>query len=227
MDLKINISTNSSCNIVVEDQTQYLPEDSTAIIRNQFKKSDTFSFAVLEHKDKYGKAVFMNGPQEFPITFDGKFIVHFIVLPSKEWVEKAGSQLDLYSKVYYTDGTNFYILDSIEKPVKIEEILEINSVGTSISKISKEYVSICFLYKCYLNLCKQILNSRILNSCQKRQNLSELTYKRDLAWSAINVVRYLVEFRQLDEATRIIDQITQCNGVCSDLKQRDYGCGCK
>ena len=234
MQLNINISTNSSCHIVLEDITNYQSEDSWDIIGSStFKKSDTAAFCIVEHKGSYGKILSHNRQENLtvPITFDGKFIVHYIVLPTKEWVENkylptvgTGSISSL--KVYYTDGESFYKKGSTDEKVTIEEILNIDTSGTTISKINKEYVSICFLYKCYLNLCKQILSSQINTTCKKQLNISDLIYKRDLAWSAINVVKYLVEFRQLDEATRIIDQITQCNGICQNTTRSNYGCGC-
>ena len=57
---------------------------------------------------------------------------------------------------------------------------------------------------------------------------SELIYKRDLVWMAINVVKYLTQCEQLAEADRVIKTIQGCNGLCvsTNLTNSTNGCGC-
>jgi hypothetical protein len=47
-------------------------------------------------------------------------------------------------------------------------------------------------------------------------------------WMAINVISYLVEFKQLAEAQRVLERISSCNGVCNNnsYKTKTNGCGC-
>lgn len=63
----------------------------------------------------------------------------------------------MYESVYYTDGTNVYKYNpktrDTTQVTDLSEIIEINPVNTTISVTSKDYVSICFLTKCYINLC--------------------------------------------------------------------------
>lgn len=244
MDLNINIQTNGSCSVVVQDNTEYLPEESTGTVKGKFKYSDTVSVDILHYnkiKDPYYSNPTYSSRTEqkkyikIPVSQDGWFEVVHLVLPSEEWFQREsyktrGSALDLYNIVYYSDGERVYkYVNGSSQEITIDEVLEINPVDTTISRISKNFVSICFLRKCYINLCQQIFNDRGFSQCQSKNNVdSELVYKRDLVWMAINVIKYLTECEQLYEVERIIETIQGCNGLCSssDVSSKVGGCGC-
>ena len=243
MDLKIDIITNETCKVLVQDNSEYLAENIESVVKNKFKYSDTISIDVVQHNKLEEAEVKVSTYSlhtnkediEIPIKFDGWFTIHHIVLPSDVWVYKelskeTGSAIPLYSIVYFTDGKGVY--KYINKQVvaaSIEEVLEINPINTTISKTQKDYVSICFLKKCYINLCQQIFENRGFSSCWNKNNIdSELVYKRDLVWMAINVIKYLTKCEQLYEVERIIEQINGCNGLCnkSNITSKVSGCGC-
>jgi hypothetical protein len=46
-----------------------------------------------------------------------------------------------------------------------------------------------------------------------------------LLWSAINTIIYLAETEQFEEAERLLERITNCNGLCEN-NQSNCGCGC-
>lgn len=243
MDLNINIITDLHCKVLIEDNTDYLKESSTNVSKGQFKYSETSSIIVLQH-NKTSETV-VKAPRfnhhstnkiEVPIEFDGWFTINYIVLPNKSWFDQekakqSGSALGLYDYVYFADGDYIYKYISGEiYSASVEEVLEINPLNTTISKVSQDYISICFLQKCYINLCQQIFNDRGLTSCWNKNSVdSELVFKRDMVWMAINVIKYLTEFNQLAEVERIIEQITSCNGLCksnSTNQSKSSGCGC-
>lgn len=246
MDLKIKIITCNACDnckVTVQDNSTYLPEDSTGVVKGKFKFSETISIDVLQ-LNKTSEIVYINPTYTdhstvkettLQVGSDGWFSLVHLVLPSVEWFNKEkakteGSALGLYDIVYFIDGDVIYkyINQSIQQ-VDISEILEINPVNTTISKTSEDFVSICFLRKCYINLCKQILDNRGFSSCWNKNKIdSELIYKRDLVWMAINVIKYLTECEQLAEVERIIEIINGCNGLCtsSNSSNNSNGCGC-
>lgn len=246
MDLKIKIITCNACDnckVTVQDNSTYLPEDSTGVVKGKFKFSETVSIDVLQ-LNKTLESVYINPTYTshstvedttLQVSSDGWFSLVHLVLPSVEWFDKEkakteGSALDLYNIVYYIDGNTIYKYtnQSIQQ-VDISEILEINPVNTTISKTSEDFVSICFLRKCYINLCKQILDNRGFSSCWNKNKIdSELIYKRDLVWMAINVIKYLTECKQLAEVERIVEIINGCNGLCSssNSSNKASGCGC-
>lgn len=243
MDLKINITTSDSCKVIVQDLSTYLPEDYAGYVKYKFKKSQTVAIDVLEINkttgSEYGKptyTVYKNTDQvELPVHFDGWFTVNHIILPSKEWfdserVKPEGSLVNAYDIVYYSDGHSIRkYSNGQDTESSVAEVLEINPYNTTISRTEKDYVSICFLRKCYINLCQQIFNDRGFSSCWSKNSIdSELVYKRDLAWMAINVIKYLTECEQLAEVERIIESLHGCNGLCnsSNITSKTNGCGC-
>lgn len=243
MELNIDVTTSDSCKVIVQDTSQYLSEDFTGTVKGKFKYSDTMAIDVLQHNKTqetiYRDPVYTphqdSQPIVVPVEFDGWFDVIHIVLPTKEWFEReynktSGSALGLYDIVYFCDGSSIYkYVGGAMLQATLEEVLEVNPVNTTISKTDKDYVSICFLRKCYINLCQQIFNDRGFSSCWNKNSVdSELVYKRDLVWMAINVIKYLTECEQLAEVERIIETIQGCNGLCasSNITSRTNGCGC-
>lgn len=246
MELKIKVCTRESCRVAVEDLTGtggkgYLEEDDASSALCRFRRSDTSSFSLLQHNKAEGgelqPAVF-GGKAELPVKFDGWFTVMHVVLPVKAWFdrEKAkekGSILGQYETVYYLDGTDIYKYvpknNSGTEKATVEEVVGRNTEGTTISKACEDYVSICFLRKCFISLAKEILDDRSMSVCQDRNGIDpDLLFRRDYVWMALNVIRYLVRFGQLAEAERIIESIAGCNGLCKDefKAMQSPGCGC-
>ena len=243
MELNINVTTSDSCKIIVSDISTYLAEDFSGTVKGKFKYSDTVSIDVLQH-NKTTETIYRDPiytkhdtlqPINIPVEFDGWFDVIHLVLPSIEWftreIDKSeGSAFGLYDLVYFSDGIDIYkYLDGNVSQVTINEVLEVNPINTTISKTNRDYVSICFLRKCYINLCQQIFEDRGFSRCWNKNKVdSELIYKRDLVWMAINVIKYLTECEQLAEVERIIETIQGCNGLCvsSNLTSKTNGCGC-
>ena len=238
MELNINITTSDKCKIVVQDVSTYLAEDFSGIVKGKFKYSDTISIDVLQHNQTL-KTIYTKHDTlksiDIPIGFDGQFSLVHLVIPNIEWFNKElekteGSALGLYDIVYFSDGTDIYkYINGETSQVTIDEILEINSVDTTISRISRDFVSICFLRKCYINLCQQIFEDRGFSRCWNKNKVdSELIYKRDLVWMSINVIEYLTQCKQLAEVERIIETIQGCNGLCasSSIISKTNGCGC-
>lgn len=246
MELKIKIITCNACDnckVTVQDNSTYLSEDNVGTVKGKFKFSDTISIDILQLNKPY-EAIYLNptftdhsslGNSTLQVSSDGWYSLVHIVLPSKEWFERElnkqeGSALGLYNLVYFASNNKVYkYINGNTSQVDLSEILEVNPVNTTISRTSEDFVSICFLRKCYINLCKQILNDRGFSSCWNKNKVdSELIYKRDLVWTAINVIKYLTECKQLAEVERIIETIQGCNGLCvsSKLISTTNGCGC-
>lgn len=167
------------------------------------------------------------------ITRDGWIEVVGIVLPTKEWVDNNQTLIqNSYNSVYYIDnGTIFKINPKVSMtPTQITDygdLLIPYIKNTTISRISEDCICIWNLENCYINLCKQIFNQNY-SRCSKKD--SDLAYKRDLLWMAINVIRYYSEIHCRETETlysiqRIIDEITGCNKLCNITTKRN-DCGC-
>lgn len=246
MDLSINISTCTACDtckVTVTDKSEYLSEDSTGTVKGKFKFSETASVDVLQlngtSETEYLNPTYTDHSEEttvdLNISKDGWYSLVHLVLPTIDWfntqlAKTEGSALGLYDIVYYIDGDTIYkYINETSSQVTLEEVLEVNETNTTISKTSKDFISICFLRKCYISLCKQIFEDRGMSSCWNKNKVdSELVYKRDLLLMAINVIKYLTECEQLAEVQRILENIQGCNGLCSssDTTTKTSGCGC-
>lgn len=236
MILKIELNQNKN-KISIIDKSQYMPEGNDYMVNTNFKlkKSDSASITLLfannySDKSQYQTASF---DCQIPVNFDSWYTVYYIVLPTKNWVYQNQVIADLFSLVFYIENNKIY---RYSKQGVDEELLDyselihyadLTDVKHNISIASQDFMSICFLQKCYVNLCQQIFKDKNFVRCSNKVDHS-LSYTRDLVWMALNVIKYMVEMNQLFEAQRILEIIYSCNGVCKNGNSKFYesNCGC-
>ena len=238
MELKINTDINKNQIIVTDVSTTYLEEDDPSFSLNCFRKSDTQSIVIASINKLKGEEVATSTIGNIiNIDRDGWLTIYYLVLPTKEWfirASKASNILDLYDIVYYVSKGNVYWYQSntqefgqVHQLQELIDLAQLPNVKTTLSYAKADRVSIFNLEKCYINLCQQIFESRGFSQCYNKNNIdSELIYKRDLVWMAINIIKYLAECNQPYEVERIIELLYSCNGVCGDKKVRSNGKGC-
>lgn len=238
MELKINTDINKNQIIVTDVSTTYLEEDDPSFSLNCFRKSDTQSIVIASINKLKGEEVATSTIGNIiNIDRDGWLTIYYLVLPTKEWfirASKTSNILDLYDIVYYVSKGNVYWYQSdtqefgqVHQLQELIDLAQLPNVKTTLSYAKADRVSIFNLEKCYINLCQQIFESRGFSQCYNKNNIdSELIYKRDLVWMALNVIKYLAECNQPYEVERIIELLYSCNGVCGDKKVRSNGKGC-
>ena len=132
---------------------------------------------------------------------------------------------DQTKPVYYYNS-NFYFN---EQKVDLQELVELNTNITELEINYTYFFQICRLKRCYIDIAKKVIDNSTSIKCSKSIiNKNEDIYKRDLLWSAINVIQYLVEYQQFEEADYLLKRITGCNGLCNcnnQEKEQDCGCG--
>ena len=74
---------------------------------------------------------------------------------------------------------------------------------------TRDTFSICNLMKCYIKHAEDFLRSRMARCVDNIH-----AFERDLVWTTINVIRYLIHFNQFEEAQRILEEINYCNNIC-------------
>lgn len=245
MKLTLLIETGETCSFKLLDTTcgdlGYLPESSQDFIKDRFKFKDTIGIVQLVLNKTKGSEVIQEPTFiDHRVTsdwitlnsnFDGWFTLTYIVIPNEEWFNSHQDYLQLYQTVYYSDGVDIYkYFNGESQKVDLQELVERNEEDTTISKYTQDFTSICFLKKCFINLCKQIFEQRGFSKCVTRGNVDQqLIYNRDLIWMTLNTISYLTEFEQLAEAERVIELFEEtCNGICKSYN-REYdriGCGC-
>lgn len=238
MELSIKTNINNNQISITDLSTSYLEESDESTPLNHFRKSETESlvFASINKISKDEEVFAHTFGNVLNIDRDGWLKIYYLVLPTKEWFLRVFQKLGIYDIVYYISKNKVYwyqpSTQDFGEVIKLKEILDIAqlpNVKTSISIVKEDKISICNLQKCYVNLCQQILESRGFTQCWNKNSIdSELIYKRDLVWMAMNVIKYMVECSQLYEAERIIELLHSCNGVCSNKKVENNvkGCGC-
>lgn len=238
MELKINTDINKNQIIVTDVSTTYLEENDPSFSLNCFRKSDTQSIVIASINKLKGEEVATSTIGNIiNIDRDGWLTIYYLVLPTKEWfirASKTSNILDLYDIVYYVSKGNVYWYQSntqefgqVHQLQELIDLAQLPNVKTTLSYAKADRVSIFNLEKCYINLCQQIFESRGFSQCYNKNNIdSELIYKRDLVWMALNVIKYLAECNQPYEVERIIELLYSCNGVCGDKKVRSNGKGC-
>ena len=203
-------------------------------------QSKTYNYIATE--DAYNNVVENNymaleskDISEFQLKNDGKYTAYHMIIPTKQWVDKYDSDtlLQNYAYLYYYDSGNIYkSLDGgkTSEITSADLIKEVNITGSTLYRCKKETFSLCFLYKCYINYCKQVLEQDISKCITKD---SDLVFRRDFVWMTINVVKYYLENGQLDEAQRLLEETMSCNGFCKSnilkyslTNNTVSGCGC-
>lgn len=196
----IKIKNDRNCNIIIEDSFE---DGFIQVYILKYINQETNQIILRKKSSEEVK---------FKYKGDGQYTICKLSVP-----------LDT-SKPYYFKEDKFY---NFFNEVSLKEILEVNP---NISKINPEYIyyfSTCQLRKCFINICQEIFDSQT-SICNKSNVDGFLTYKRDLLWSALNVIEYLIDMCQIEEAQRLLDEITDCNGLCPKSKElnKSTGCGC-
>lgn len=144
----------------------------------------------------------------FPTTVDGFYTLITVLVPKDP------------SNYFYYKNEKFY--HNIEE-VTIQEIIETNPHLSNITPIYDYYFLTIRLRKCYVEACQEIFN----NQHRCKGNIDpDLSYKRDLIWSALNVIQYMAELDQYEEAQRLLEELTSCNGICQTSSERSK-CNCR
>lgn len=199
----MNISINYSDQILtVIDTSLYLKEDSIAIVKNNFKFSESMSVTVIRQnmlkEDKILLIAIGKEKRESSvyIPFDGCFTITHFILPTTEWFNNK-SQVEFYEKdkIIYGDGENIYYKN---KQISVECLLQMDLEDTTVQKLEKNYVSINNLRSKFIEQCRLTFKNRI-NNKDTNCDLGNL-------WSVINLLEYYTNKNQLREIQRIIEK---------------------
>lgn len=201
------------CDKIVSDK------DCNTIVKNEgfsFNYVYVYILQLNKVKDKsISQTFFKTDPTQeikFTIGQDGYYTLCKLKVP-----------LDTSMPYYYKDGKFMY------KGIKEVTLYELLSVDPEISQLKITYYyyfQLCRLRKCYIDIVNKILNDRASINCNNTGVNKEDIYKRDLLLSAINVISYLAEMEQFEEAERLLERISSCNGLCDTASSNSCGCGC-
>lgn len=196
------IITDKNCNIIIEDNTFNCNYVQVFILKLNNSKDNSPTQITIK-TNRHQKLLFNS-------KGDGFYTVCKLTIPIDE------------SKPYYYKDEKFY--HNIQE-VSLQELVDVNPQFSEIKIEYMYYFSTCNLKKCFISICQDIFKQQS-SICNKSNIDNALIYKRDLLWSALNVIKYLAEMDQLEEAQRLLEEITQCNGLCSSESNFISNCGC-
>lgn len=239
-----------------KDNDEYLNEtDEITVSTRNYAYSQTITLNVITSIKSSGEETIQRydivehnidciDESEMEMPIDGLYEVTHIILPTDTWLkyvlERNPAALIAYNSIYYYDTLTESFMKYVDKEsisVEIEEILEINAIPpssvdektTTIIRGDKNTFCICHINECFYKLCKNLLVD-LPTRCKNRvDDIKSLIYNRDIIWMAINVIKYLIELSQYYEAQRVLEDITQCGGICDSIeisKNGGTGCGC-
>lgn len=242
MEFSIDIHTNLNGEIIIEDfsreYNQYIDEDLEVVTSyDSYKYSECATLNCITKVSMNSITlidVLLNEHNEeldscsFHVMQDGYYIIDHIIIPNLKWLENSSDEYkEYYETIYVTDSEKIYkVVNGQLEECTIKELMERNIEGTTIKKCKVEVFFTGHLQECYINYCKKLYEF-LLNKCYSN-NIQDLTYARDFIWMTLNIIDYLVGFKQFMEAERLLAMFEQCGGFCNDKKLhgRKPGCNC-
>lgn len=198
------IITDNTCNIIVQNDPYSAEYVYVYILQwNPSNRNKARNQMVI--KESIDQDIIFN------IGEDGFYTLCTIPVP-----------LDESKPYYYKDGF-FYNQDG---QVEIQDIVNTDPEETGINATYEYYFSTCWLRRCYIKYAQEILDSHNSSVCNSNNVDLNVIYKRDLIWSALNVIQYMIEFDQYEEAQRVLERIETCNGLCERSQTGGGSCGC-
>ena len=199
-----------NCNKIITDK------NCNTIIQNEAFNPNYVYIYILQLNKYDGKTysqIFVRTQKEEKIVFnirqDGYYTLCRLIVPLSD------------KEPYYYKNEKIY---KGLREVSLDEIINVNPEVSHIKMAFYYYFQLCNLRKCYVDAASKVLNSAASIRCDSKVSHQDI-YKRDLLWSAINVISYLADMEQFEEAERLLEKVTGCNGLC-DNNNVKCGCGC-
>ena len=195
------IISDIDCNTIV--QNEEFDENYVYVYIMQLNKSDGNTVSQVFLREKYEEEI------KFTIKQDGFYTLCRLIVSK-----------DPSNYFYFKDGKFYKNIQEVD----FNEMINTNPEVSNLDITYFYYFQLCKLRKCFTKVASSIINDRASIRCN--QNVSnENIYKRDLIWSTLNIISYLTEMEQFEEAERLLERVTGCNGIC-DQEETSRGCGC-
>lgn len=256
MEFSIDIHNSLQGDITIEDFSKeygyYAPEgtsypnsfieevDGVSTLKYKYSKTVTLNTILKVNVDEaILQDVLIHTHEDnvdvcnFHVDEDGYYVINHFVLPTKEWYDSYLQSQDQELKDFIKEGIYFIQDNKLKKVVnneiqdaEVKELLERNYEGTNILHCKIDVFFNGNLQQCFINYCKKLYDS-LLNTC-KPSNYDSDIYARDFIWMTLNIIDYLVGFKQFLEAERIIEQFKSCGGFCqnTDTHKNYSSCEC-
>lgn len=162
---------------------------------------------------------------------DGLFMYYCLQIKTKSTLLAEDPSMDLSIRVYcdFVDGNwilynGFDIVDTNEKLNLVFE----NKTEDDAGLVTKPIFSICRLHNCLETKLRSYIFDT-LKTCGQYPECNKDSYDdyiRNFLFSTVFILRQLICQERYAEATRILDSINNCNGICEDTRSNSNKCNC-
>lgn len=162
---------------------------------------------------------------------DGLFMYYCLQIKTKSTLLAEDPSMDLSIRVYcdFVDGNwvlynGFDIVDTNEK---LNFVFE-NKTEDDAGLVTKPIFSICRLHNCLETKLRSYIFDT-LKTCGQYPECNKDSYDdyiRNFLFSTVFILRQLICQERYAEATRILDSINNCNGICEDTRSNSNKCNC-
>lgn len=200
------------CDKIISDK-----DCNTIIQEEEFNPEYVYIYILQLNKfdgNKVSQVILRTDPSielKFTIGQDGYYTLCKLEVP-----------IDTSMPYHYKDGKFTY---RGLREATLEELVNLNPEVSKLKITYYQYFQLCNLRKCYVEAASKVLNERTSIQCNNTGVNQEDIYKRDLLLSAFNVISYLAEMEQYEEAQRLLERISGCNGLCKSSNKCNCGCG--
>ena len=240
-NIMFKIKQSCNCNLVITDTSNcYYDNSSEEFMKFTYEDTITLDIVTLEKTDgprllavvytTHEKGKNLN-EVNLPLGNDGLININHIIIPTVSWYNKQKNKehntLNKYKNIYVSDGKRLYKLENKH----LNEIDPTNLIindwfdETTIFKSQQFLFLTCYLTKCYVNLCNQVIKELAKNKNAKNGHYSgecsnvnneakDLIYNKDLVYITLNVINYLTQDCLFEEAEQILENIQSCKGIC-------------
>ena len=167
---------------------------------------------------------------------DGLFMYYCLQIKTKETVlsgniEHKPEEEYLSLRVYCDFVDNKWILYNGLQEVKTNDDLNLiftNKTEYDAGLVTKPIFSICRLHNCLETKLRSYIFDT-LKTCGQYPECNKDSYGdhiRNFLFSTIFILRQLICQERYAEATRILDSINNCNGICEDTRSNSNKCNC-
>ena len=248
MEQKLNIK-------LLEEQNGYLKAvDSTSIPADNYNKINRafIEFVVKDNSIIFNivkeviDAVDFSSSTIINIDSDGLYKYYKISVPTLDFYKVGDSSYTVvtngisryfyYNKKIYKpkSGVATITLDTLKTSCveinSVKDLWESRLVDNNILYYGENYYTIYQLKNCYLNYFNKSLADYINKNCNMHCNIdSEIMNKRDFIFITMYVLDWLINNKEFDEVTRILNVINSCgDSFCGDtnILNKSGGCNC-
>ena len=137
-------------------------------------------------------------------------------------LDTTATQVELFYRYDEETNTLYKSINGAPEQIvnDIMEVILINPLytGTNVTKYGTLLVEFCQLYECYIDHIKLLLEICCGDKCVDHYIHSQLIYERDFIWMTIEILKYLLERKEINKAGNLINRFLGCNNMCHNIK---------